>query len=87
MATPPNKLRIKHDPVADAVWIMFQAGDYAETRELDSRRLLDLAPDGTILRIELLDVSDGVDVTGLPAAAEIATALATHGLKVVQPAD
>ena len=87
MSTAPNRLRVKHDPTADAVWVVLSDGEYAETRELDSRRLIDVATDGAVLRVELLDVSDGVDVTGLPSAGKIAAALARQGLKIVQPAD
>ncbi len=39
MRTSPSKLHIKHDPVADAVWVVLRDGQYAETREFDSRRL------------------------------------------------
>src|SRR5437016_11853373 len=86
MVKPTVKLRVKHDPVADAVWVKLREGQYAETRELDSRRLLDIAADGTVLSVELLDVSDGVDVRDLPAANEIATALQRQGLRVIQTA-
>jgi uncharacterized protein YuzE len=81
-----RRLAVTYDPVADAVWIKLRRGTYAETRELDSRRLLDVASDGTVLSVELLDVSDGVDVAGLPAADDITTALERHGIRVLQPA-
>ncbi|HEV2123360.1 MAG TPA: hypothetical protein VGW38_11380, partial [Chloroflexota bacterium] len=57
---------------------------YNETRELDSRRLIDIAADGTVLQVELLDVSDGVDLTDLPEADAIAAALERAGIRTVQ---
>ena len=81
-----SKVTATHDPEADAVWIKLQQGVYAATRELDSRRLVDEAVDGTALSVELLDVSDGVDVAGLPASQEIAQALRRLGIRILQPA-
>jgi uncharacterized protein YuzE len=82
MAQVRSRILVKHDPVADAIWIKLREGEYAETRELDSRRLLDMSGDGAVLSIELLDVSDGVDIAGLPAADDLAAALEARGVKV-----
>lgn len=81
-----SMLAARHDPEADAVWIKLQRGVYAATYELDSRRLVDQAADGTALSVELLDVSDGVDVSGLPASQEIEQALRRLGIRILQPA-
>ncbi len=80
-----STIKVAHDPVADAIWVTLARGDYAETRELDDRRRLDIATDGSILRIELLDVSDGVDLAELPRAVELARALGRLGIGVVEP--
>lgn len=79
-----RRLDAKYDPVADAVWITLNTGAYDETRELDSRHLKDIAADGTVLQVELLDVSDGVDLTDLPEADAIAAALERAGIRTVQ---
>ncbi len=79
-----RRLDAKYDPVADAVWITLNTRAYNETRELDSRRLIDIAADGTVLQVGLLDVSDGVDLTDLPEADTIAAALERAGIRTVQ---
>jgi uncharacterized protein YuzE len=81
-----GRVAVNHDPVADAIWVILARGEYIETRELDDRRRIDLAKDGSVLRVELLDVSDGVDVSGLPRAAEIAGELRRLGVPVVEAA-
>ena len=73
-------IKATHDPAADAVWIKMGSGKYAETKELDGRRRLDVAADGTVLSVELLDVSDGVDLSDLPRAAEIEQELRRLGV-------
>ena len=73
-------IRVSHDPSADAVWIKISSGTYSETKELDGRRRLDVAADGTVLSVELLDVSDGVDLSDLPRAPEIERELRRLGV-------
>jgi uncharacterized protein YuzE len=48
----------------------------ARTRNLDGVRLIDYAEDGAPVGIELLDVSDGVNLDGLPRRDEIESLLA-----------
>jgi uncharacterized protein YuzE len=86
-----GSLRIEHDPEADAVYVPFAPSgtiraQRARTRRLDRRRFVDETADGTVLGVEILAVSEGADLTGLPRADEIAAALRRHGLKVLTPA-
>jgi uncharacterized protein YuzE len=77
---------VKYDPDADAAWVFLREGPFAATEELDPRRLVDVDPDGNPLRLELLTVSRGVDVTDLPEAEQVAEALQRAGITVRQPA-
>ena len=70
-----RSIHVTHDPAADAVWIKLGPGTYSETIELDDRRRLDVTVDGEPISVELLDVSDGVDLSGLPQAQAIETQL------------
>ena len=50
------------------------------TRALDENRLLDLDDTGEVLGIELLNVSHGVVLAGLPFSDELAALLREHGI-------
>lgn len=78
-------LDVEYDPEADAAYVYLRRARQHRTRELDSRRIIDLAADGSIIGIEFLDVSEGVNVAGLPAADAVAKALTKHGIAVRQP--
>lgn len=80
-----ERMVVEHDPVADAVYVRLDpdvAGRRFRTRRLDARRLVDVAADGTVLGVELLDISSGVDLAGLPVADEIGAALRRRGIPV-----
>jgi uncharacterized protein YuzE len=55
---------------------------FAYSNEIDETRFIDYAKDGTIIGIELLYVSGGVDTSGLPQAEEIEKLLEANGIKV-----
>jgi uncharacterized protein YuzE len=76
---------VSYDPVADAVYVKLESDIRAKrtrTRRLDSNRLVDLAADGRVLGVELLWVSEGVDLRGIPQAGDIADALTARGILV-----
>ncbi len=49
----------------------------------DDRRRIDFAADGSVRGIELLYVSGGVDVTGLPEPGRLGRLLEKHSIKVL----
>lgn len=49
---------------------------------LDDSRVLDYSADGELVGVEILSPSLGVDLTGIPRAAEVAEALQRFGLEV-----
>jgi uncharacterized protein YuzE len=77
-----DTVAIEYDSEADAAYITLQDGCYARTCRLDGSRLLDLAADGTVLGIEFLNVSRGVNVDGLPATDAVERALLRVGIPV-----
>ena len=75
--------RFQYDPVADAVYVKVADGAFDRTEHLDHARHLDVAKDGTVLGVELLYVSRGVDTVGLPEQAAIEKLLSEHGIRAV----
>lgn len=76
-------LRIEHDPEADAVYIRLRDAPYAFGRDLDDARRVDFGLGEQPIGIELLFVSHGVDVTGLPQEDVVARLLEEHGFRVL----
>jgi uncharacterized protein YuzE len=68
-------LEIKEDKRADAVYVKLQDKPVAYTQRLDDNRIVDYAQDNTVVGVDLLSISEGVDYTGLPNAEEIRKAL------------
>jgi uncharacterized protein YuzE len=66
---------LTHDAEADAVYVRLAEGRVERTVPLDDLRLVDYAADSSVIGVELLDVSDGVDLRGLPSAEVIAQLL------------
>jgi len=78
-------IRLEYDPQVDALAIDFpgaEAGASARMVRLDRDRVLDYDATGRLISIELLNVSRGVDLQGLPEADVVRQALE---LLAVQP--
>jgi uncharacterized protein YuzE len=74
-------MKVDYDPDADAVFVTLREGvPFAFSIHLDFDRHIDFGPDEKPIRIELLGVSQGVDLTDLPYRAEVARALADANL-------
>ena len=77
---------IQFDPEADALYIRFSAepsrrGEVRRTDALDEQRRVDVGADGAVLGLEILWVSQGFALDGLPNEHEIGEAL--HALGAV----
>jgi uncharacterized protein YuzE len=51
---------------ADAIYVYLCDAGFARTKILDDLRMVDLAADGSVIGVELLHVSGGVDFTDVP---------------------
>jgi uncharacterized protein YuzE len=70
-------MKVDYDPEADAVFVTLREGvPFAFSVHLDFDRHIDFGPDEQPIGVELLGVSQGVDLTDLPERAAIARALA-----------
>ena len=74
-------LRVESDPQADAIYVYLSDEPVAHTKELDENRLIDYSYDGTPVGIDLLGVSNGVDVEDLPEKAQIERILEGFGIR------
>lgn len=76
-------VRVTYSKDADAVYIYLHEDMQIErTRNLDGSRLIDYTEDGEPVKIELLDVSEGVSLDGLPTRGTIAELLVEHYIEV-----
>lgn len=72
---------IVYDQEADAVYTHLAAKPYHYGSDLDNERRVDYASDNTPIGVELLSVSWGVNVSGLPYAQEISNLLGINGIR------
>lgn len=73
---------VTYDDDADVLYVGLADGDVAETRNLGDLRLVDLANDGTVLGIEFISASQGVDLDSVPFAPTVAAAIGDSGLPI-----
>jgi uncharacterized protein YuzE len=69
---------VTYDPEADAMYVSFRSvepGGVRDSLELDESRHVDYDYDDEQVGVEFLNVSDGVNLDGVPRAAEIRTTL------------
>ncbi len=75
-------MEFKRDMEADAIYISLSNKPYAYGKDLDDERRIDYAGDNTLIGVELLCVSDGVNIDVLPHRDEIIDVLESNGIKV-----
>ena len=71
------------DREADAAYVRLSDQPYAFGEDIDHARRVDYAADGTPIGIELLCVSEGVDLSHLPRIDEVTAALREFGIRVL----
>ena len=76
-------LHIEFDRKADAVYVYFSGEPVAYTKKLDDMRYVDYAADDAPTGIELLNVSDGVNIDDLPFSEEVERLLRNQGIKTL----
>jgi uncharacterized protein YuzE len=79
-------MKYEYDQDADAAYITLHDLPRAFGQLLDDARYVDFADDNTPIGIELLAVSRGVNIEGLPEREEVERLLTEHGVKIVAPA-
>ena len=74
-------MKLKHDKIADAIYIKLSNMPYAYGKDLDDLRRIDYDSEGNPRGIELLCVSGGVNLDSLPHIGEIAEILEANAIK------
>jgi uncharacterized protein YuzE len=72
--------KVTYDPDGDIIYVEFSRAKSARTQCLDDWRMVDFAKDGSVVGVELMYASEGIDLTGVPRAGEIPGLLAAKGL-------
>jgi uncharacterized protein YuzE len=72
--------RREYDPEADALYIHLREAAYDHGFDVDAQRRVDYGKDGLPVGVELLRVSEGVKLDGLPERATIEQVLRELGL-------
>lgn len=73
---------VEHDEEADALYVLLGAGEIAKTKNFGDLRMVDYAADGTVIGVEFLNVSDGIELDELPCEEQLAELIAPLNLKV-----
>lgn len=73
---------VRHDPESDALYVYLHRGHPARTKTLDDLRMVDLAEDGTVIGVEFLDVSGGVDLDEVPFGPTVAKLIEPFNFKI-----
>ena len=72
----------EYGPDSDCAYILINDLPHAYSKEIDDARFIDYAADSTVIGIELLYVSSGIDISDLPYQSEIAKLLEQHKVKI-----
>ena len=75
-------MKYQYDFDSDCAYILINDLPHSYSKDFDDARFIDYASDGTVIGIELLYVSGGVDVTDLPYGKEISALLESNNIKV-----
>ena len=77
-------MEYQYDFDADCAYILIEDLPHSYSRELDETKFIDYSMDGTVIGIELLFVSGGVDISDMPYKAEISELLKANNIKVME---
>lgn len=76
-------MELRYDKKADAIYVRLSDEGYAYGEELDPERRIDYSTDGRPIGVELLCVSNGVDLRNLPEQDAISKLLSQRRIKVL----
>lgn len=75
-------MEVSYDRKADEIYIYLSDMVYSYGENLDAKRRIDYAKDGTPIGIEFLCVSEGVTIDDLPNRAEVERFFRDHGIMI-----
>lgn len=78
-------MRLEYDKRHDAAYFVFSSADSVRQRKLDNAHIVDYGADGTVVGVEFISPSRGMDLTDVPNAVEIEKAARKAGLSIQKP--
>jgi uncharacterized protein YuzE len=72
----------KHDPEADAIYVVLAGAEVARSHTLDDLRVIDYSSDGLVAGVEFLGVGGGIDLTDIPFSDKVEKAIGELGLGI-----
>lgn len=73
---------VSFDAEADVLYVYLTDGTVDATTALGDLRMIDKSKDGTVLGIEFISASEGVDLSDIPFAPTVAAAIGDSGLPI-----
>ncbi len=73
---------VSFDQEADVLYVHLADGDVYETVSVGDLRMIDRSKDGTIIGVEFVSASQGIDLSDIPFAPTIAAAIGDSGYPV-----
>ena len=64
-------MKTSYDRKHDVAYVEFSAADSERQAALDDARIIDYAADGSVVGVEFISPSRGVNLAGVPRAAEV----------------
>jgi uncharacterized protein YuzE len=80
-------MKVEHDVAHDAAYFAFSASPAVRQERLGNGRIVDVGADGSVVGVEFISPSRGLDLVGVPRAAEIARAARRRGMRVLPASD
>ena len=80
-------MKVEHDVAHDAAYFAFSASPAARQEKLGDHRIVDVGADGSVVGVEFISPSRGLDLVDVPRAAESARAARRRGLRVLPASD
>lgn len=75
-------MKLEYDKNADAIYIRLNRRKHHHSKEIDESRFIDYAANRTVVGIELLYVTGGIDTHSLPHRKDVEELLVSEGFKV-----
>lgn len=72
----------RHDPKADAIYVVLLDDEVAKSHTLDDFRIIDYSADGRVVGVEFLGVGGGVDLEDVPHSNKVEKAIGELGLGI-----
>ncbi len=75
-------MKVEFDRQHDAAYFAFSAADSVRQVKMDNARIVDYAADGSVVGVEFISPSRGVNLAGVPRASEIEREVRRLGLPI-----